>query len=233
MKEIRTIHYYLLLSFLAVLLIFLMIIIKPNIINSNTFLEKLLVAGLFFTSSIIGISIAISPNWWKKIKHKTKNTQNFKKLKTCRSFRGHHPDCIKFKNHIITFNNKPRCTGCLGLIIGAFTSILLIILYLILPLNFSIEFYYVLFISGIIILFLVYVEILFIKRNRSFHILLSSLLIISFLIINLSILEITKNFIYAILTIILCFLWLNTRIYISNQQHHRICDSCKKECKSY
>lgn len=233
MKKIITSSYYLFLSITAVILTVLMIQIKPNIINTNIFTEKLLVIGAFFTSCILGISLAIYPNWWKKNKKNTKYTPNFKNLETKRSFKGHHPDCNNFKNHIILIKNKPRCTGCLGLIIGAIVSILLIILYQIIPLKLSINIYYILFIIGIIILFLVYGEILFLKRNRFLHIILNSLLILSFLIITLSILEITKNSIYAIITLILCILWLNTRIIISNQQHHRICNSCNKECKSY
>jgi hypothetical protein len=233
LKKIITSSYYLFLSITAVISSVLMILIKPNIINTNIFTEKLLVIGAFFTSCILGISLAIYPNWWKKNKIHTNYNQNFKYPEKKRSFKGHHPDCNKFKNHIIFIKNKPRCTGCLGLIMGAITSILLIILYLIIPLKLSINTYYILFIIGIIILFLVYGELLFLKRNRFVHILLNSLLIIGFLIITLSILEITNNSIYAIITLILCFLWLNTRIIISNQQHHRICDSCIKECKSF
>lgn len=233
MKKIKTIHYYLTLSITAVIITLLMIVIKPNTINTNIFTEKLIVIGAFFICCIFGISLAIYPNWWKKNKKNTNYNPNLENQKTRRSFKGHHPDCNKFKNHIIIIKNKPRCTGCLGLIIGAFASILVMILYLIIPLKLTINIYYILLIIGIIILFLVYGEILYVKRNRLIHIIINSLLIISFIIITLSILEITKNLIYAIIILILSFLWLNTRIYISNKQHHKICDSCTKECKSY
>lgn len=233
MKKIKTIHYYLTLSITAVIITLLMIVIKPNTINTNIFTEKLIVIGAFFICCIFGISLAIYPNWWKKNKKNTNNNSNIKNQKTKRSFKGHHPDCNKFKNHITIIKNKSQCTGCLGLTIGAIISIIVMILYLIIPLKISTNVYYVLFIIGIIILFLAYGEILFLKRNRLFHIITNSLLIIGLLIITLSILEITKNLIYAIITLILCILWLNTRIYFSNQQHHKVCKSCIKECKSY
>ena len=233
MREVKTIFYYLLLSITAVILILIMVLFKPITTNTNSFEDKLLVVGIFFTSCIFGISFAIYPNWWRKNKRNTNHTSNLKKPKTHRSFQGHHPDCNIFKNHIINIKNKPRCTGCLGLILGALASILLITLYLILPLKLSINIYYILLILGIILLIFVYTEIILSKRHIFLHILLNGLLILSFLIITISVLEITKNLRYAILTILLCFLWLDTRIHISNLQHQKICKSCIQECKSY
>ena len=116
MREIKNIFYYLLLSITAIILILIMVLVKPNTTNTNTYVDKLFVAGIFFTSCIFGISIAIYPNWWKKNKQNTNHTSNLKRSKTSRSFQGHHPDCNMFKNHIIIIKNKPRCAGCLGLI---------------------------------------------------------------------------------------------------------------------
>ena len=233
MREVKTIYYYLLLSIIAVILILIMVVFKPITSNTNFFGDKLLVVGIFFTSCIFGISLAIYPNWWRKNKRNTNHIPNLKRVKTSRSFQGHHPDCSMFKNHIINIKNKSYCAGCLGLIIGALASILLIILYLILPFKFSINFYYILLILGIIILIFIYGEISFLKRNIFLHIPLNSILILSFLTITISVLEITKNSIYAIFTILLCFLWLDTRIHISNKKHQSICDSCNYDCKSY
>ncbi|MCJ7570656.1 MAG: hypothetical protein MUO82_02100 [Candidatus Thermoplasmatota archaeon] len=233
MRELNNIFYYLLLSITAIILILIMVLAKPITTNTNNYVDKFFVAGIFFISCLFGISIAIYPSWWKKNKQKTNHTPNLKRPKTSRIFQGHHPNCSIFKNHIIIIKNKPRCAGCLGLILGALASILLITLYLILPLKLSINIYYFLLILGIIVLIFVYGEIILSKRKMFFHILLNSLLILSFLTITISVLEITKNLIYAILTVILCFLWLDTRIYISNHQHQRICDSCAQECKSY
>jgi hypothetical protein len=224
------IYYYFLLSFVAVGLIFIMVLIKP--INSNTisFLDKLFVTVAFFCSCIFGISIAIYPNWWKK---NTNKTSNFQKSKASRSFKGHHPDCNMFESHIVIIGNKPRCAGCLGLLIGAITSIFLITFYLFLPYRFSITLFYIVFIIGIFVLFFVYTEIAFFKRKNFFHILLNILLVLSFLAITISVLEISKNLIYGILTVVLCFLWLDTRIHISNYKHMRICSNCIQDCKSY
>jgi len=221
------------LSIAAIVLILIMVFFKQ--ISSNTIAigDKLLLAGVFFTSCIFGISIAIYPNWWRKNKQNTYHTSNLQRAATSRSFKGHHPDCSLFKNHIIIIKNKPRCAGCLGLIIGALASIFLMIIYLAITFVLSIIMYYVLLIIGILVLIFVYIEIILVKRQTFVHIILNGLLILSFFIITVSIIEITKNIVYGILTILLCFLWLDTRIHISKYQHQSICNSCKQLCKSY
>ena len=233
MREIKNIFYYLLLSITAIILILITVIAKPITTITNNYIDKIFVTGIFFISCIFGISIAIHPNWWKKNKQNTNHLSNLKRPKTSKPFQGHHPDCYMFKNHILIIKNKTQCAGCLGLILGALTSIILIIFYLIFPLKLSINYFYMFFILGIIILILVYIEILFLRRNKSVHIILNTLLILSFLSITISVLEITKNMIYSILTILLCFLWLDTRIHLSNQKHKDICKNCDKECKSF
>ena len=169
MREIKNIFYYLLLSITAIILILIMVLAKPITTNTNNYVDKFFVAGIFFTSCLFGISIAIYPSWWRKNKQKTNHPPNLKRPKTSRSFQGHHPDCNMFKNHIIFIKNKPRCAGCLGLITGASASILLIILYLTITLEISINIYYILLILGIIILIFVYIEIIISKRNKFFH----------------------------------------------------------------
>ena len=233
MRKIKTIFYYLLLSIVAAVLILIMVLTKPITSNTTTFLDKLFVAGVFFASCIFGISIAIYPNWWRKNKRNIDHISNLQISKTSRSFEGHHPDCNMFRSHVVIIKNKPRCAGCLGLTLGALISIFLMILYLILSFRLPIVMYYILFILGILLLIFVYGEIMLSKRNMFFHILLNSLFILSFLVTTISIVELTENPVYGVLAVLLCFLWLDTRIHISNYKHQRICASCNQECKSY
>ena len=233
MKEVRTIFYYFLLSIIATFLILMMVFLQPIIDNKITIFDKFFVAAVFFTSCTFGITIAIYPNWWRKNKRNTNHTSNLQKIKTSRSFKGHHPDCSMFRSHIVIISNKPRCAGCLGLTIGTLISIFLMIFYLIFPVELSLNLYYILFLIGIFVLFFVYGEIMFFKRKNFLHILLNILFILSFFAITISVLEITKNLLYATITIVMCFLWLNTRILFSKYQHMKICFSCIQECKSY
>jgi hypothetical protein len=233
LKKEKTIFNYLLLSTVAVILILILVFFKPITSNTFTFMDKMFVAGAFFTSCIFGISIAIYPNWWRKNKQNPNHTSNLHKVKTSRSFKGHHPDCIEFKNHTILIRNKTRCAGCFGLIIGSIISIFLMALYLLIPNNLNQTIWYFIFLLGILIIPFIYIEIIFSKRNRNLHVISNSIFILGFFCLTISVLEITGNFSYGILTILFCFLWLDTRIQLSKQQHSKICSFCKQTCKSY
>ncbi len=233
MRKIKNIFYYLLLSFIAVLLILIMIFLKPDTSNTTSFLDKVFVSFAFFASCVFGISIAIYPSWWRKNKQNTDHISEIQPSKKSRSFQGHHPDCSMFSSHVIIIKNKARCAGCLGLIIGALASICLMILYLIFNIKFPTVMNYFILIFGILLLIFVYGEIIISKRNMFFHILLNCLLILTFFVITISVFELTKNPVYGLIAVIFCFLWLDTRIHISNYQHQRICASCAQECKSY
>jgi len=232
LKEAKNIFYYLVLSTAAFVLVLIMTLVKPTNANAITQMDKLILSGAFFTSCILGISLAIYPNWWRKGK-KNDNLSHLPTKKTGVPFYGHHPDCPMFKDHVINIKNKARCAGCLGLLIGALISILLMIFYLVFPLNFLEIVYYALILFGFLIIIFIYFEIISKKRNAFFHIGLNILLVFGFFIITISVFEITKEIIYGLLTVILCFLWLDTRIHISKYQHSRICTSCKQSCKSF
>jgi uncharacterized membrane protein len=153
--------------------------------------------------------------------------------KTSRKREGHHPNCDKFKNHSLRIKNRVYCTGCLGLAIGCIISIILIIFYNSFFVKISPEIYFYLIIMGMIIIGFVFIEIISNKRNEFIHIISNSLFIISFLIIIIGITEITGNKIYGIIGIILSFLWLDTRIQLSNWHHSKICSKCYNSCKMY
>jgi hypothetical protein len=232
LREEKNVFYYLLLSVAAAILILIMVLLKPTSTNIITQVDKLILAGAFSASCIFGISLAIYPNWWRPKKNKN-NSSDLKKENSARSFTGHHPDCSMFSDHVIIMNKKVRCAGCLSLLIGALISILLMILYLIFPLNFPIIIYYILLLFGFLILIFVYLEIVIQKRNAFFHIALNTLLILGFFLITISVFELTKEIGYGLLTVLFCFLWLDTRIRISKYQHSRICTYCKQSCKSF
>lgn len=52
-------------------------------------------------------------------------------------------------------------------------------------------------------------------------------------LITISIGEITGNMVYGIFSVLLCFLWLDTRIRLSKWNHHRTCTFCPETCKYY
>jgi len=229
----KNIFSYIIFSFLAVVFVLILVFLNPNTTNIISFLERLFVAGIFITSCLFGISIATYPNWWRKIQQNKNKTLETKSGKSKRQFKGHHPDCNFFINHVIKIRKKTRCAGCFGLIIGSVISIFLMIFYLLIPPSQHLIIWYFILIIGLLIIPLIYLEIIFSKRNINIHIISNIVFILGFFCITISIFEITRNFIYAILAIIFCFLWLDTRIRLSKYQHSRICAFCKQTCKSF
>lgn len=233
MKKIKNNFSYLFLIILAFVIIVSMILLKSSTSNTISFADRLLVAIAFISSCLFGISIAIYPNWWKtflRIKH---NKSNIISRKKSRKLQGHHPNCNNFKSHIIIIRNKPLCAGCLGLTFGSIISIFLMISFLFfLPIQPLITLYS-LFIIGFIVIPLIYFEIKIHKRKVIIHIFSNIILIIGFFCLTFSIVEITRKPIYGILTIILCFFWLDTRIQLSKQQHSKICNTCIETCKTF
>lgn len=217
---------YIILSISALVLILIIGFISPS--KDSTVFDKLIVGSVFIFSILIGISLAIHPGWYKKQK---KNSKNNSKNSSTIQFKGHHPSCDKYSNHIIVTKNKTYCAGCLGLIIGSIVTIILITFYLIF--DFSKIDFHLFLIFGILLILVLFIIIIFHKRNPFVRVVSNTGFMISFFIIIIGILEITGYFIYGLLTGLFSFLLIHTRIHISKWSHKNICRNCKKKCKMY
>ena len=137
MNQIKKNFYYIILSIIAAAIILILTLVEPRTIDTIAIGDKLFVSGAFITSCIFGISIAVYPNWFKKLMKQEKHSVNKQQpQKAKREYQGHHPDCQQFLTHTVKIKNKTLCAGCLGLSIGSIISILLIIIYIII-LNYS------------------------------------------------------------------------------------------------
>lgn len=232
MKQLKNNLSYTLLAILVFILFISMILLKSSPSDQINLVDRSLVTITFISACIFGISIAIYPRWWKKFL-RNNNKSDVLSKKNSRKLQGHHPNCINFKNHIIILRNKPRCAGCLGLIFGSVLSIFLFIFVLFFLPKQPIIILHYLFILGLVMIPLILLEIRLKKRQVIVHIFSNIILIISFFILTFSILGITGKLIYGILTIILCFFWLDTRIQLSNQRHSKICAYCMETCKTF
>lgn len=232
MKQETNIFYYLILSITAATLLLILTFLGSSDIKPITIDDKLLLSGVFIICCIFGISLAIRPGWFKRFtQHRQILENNKQSQKTTRKREGHHPDCHKFQNHIITIKNKTFCAGCLGLSIGSVISIFLIIIYIISTIEQPSTIFYLLIFLGLIIIGLIYLEIVLPIRHSIVHVISNATLVISFLMITIGIFEITGNKIYGLLSVLLSFLWLDTRIQLSKWRHTIICNTCKELCK--
>jgi len=234
LKQKTNVIYYLILSITAAVLLLTLAFFNSSNTASVDIYDKLFVGGVFITICLFGISLAIYPGWFKRFTKQEKHSSNEKQTqKTARKRKGHHPDCDQFQNHTIRINNKMFCAGCLGLSIGAILSIFLMILYIVIGGELSFTTFYFFMFLGLIIIGLVYIEIMLPIRHAIIHVLSNVFLVVSFLLIVVCIFEITGNKIYGAVSILLSFLWLDTRIKLSNLRHTLICKNCDENCKMY
>ena len=234
MKQKTNVIYYLILSITAAILLLTLAFFNSSNTASVDIYDKLFVGGVFITICLFGISLAIYPGWFKRfIKQEKQNPNRRQTQKAARKRKGHHPDCDQFQNHTIRINNKMFCAGCLGLSIGAILSIFLMILYIVIGNELYFTTFYFFMSLGLIIIGLVYIEIMLPIRHTIIPVISNAFLVISFLLIVVCIFEITGNKIYGAVSMLLSFLWLDTRIQLSYWQHSLICNNCTEQCKMY
>jgi hypothetical protein len=133
----------------------------------------------------------------------------------------------------VIYLDKTWCAGCLGLLIGCLLSIILMILYVVVPFQQPPAISRLLFFLGLLVIAFVYLEIILGSRHSIIHVLSNGMLILSFFIITASIVELSGKVEYGLYTILLCILWLDTRIQLSRWHHRRLCSSCPELCKIY
>jgi len=234
LKQISIVVQYIFLSIIAAILLLFVTLFKNSNENILELKELIFVSISFIISCLIGISLTIRPGWIRRVlksKNHEINNKNIKKIE--RKRQGHHPNCEQFKSHTIKIKNKILCAGCLGLAIGSIISICLIIIYIFFSIKITSDIFIYLIFIGFIIISLVFLEIMLNKRITVIHVISNALLVISFLTIIISITEITGSIIYGIISIIISFLWLDTRIQLSIWNHGKICKNCNKNCKMY
>jgi hypothetical protein len=193
--------------------------------------DRLIMAGLFIASCFFGISLAVKPNWRYKFIRSHPDVAK-KKLEGVRR-KGHHPDCRKFKNHVINIKNKYYCVGCLGLTLGALISIVIFCLYILFPWDLSREIFIGIFFSGLLLVMLVLLETGRNYGSRGVHLFSNLLLVQGFLLVVVSVFQTTGSAMFGFVAIIICFLWLDTRIQLSRWGHLRTCKRCSRSCKSF
>lgn len=233
MTQKKNILCYLILSFAAAILLIALTLFGSADIKTIDIYDKLFVSAIFIIICVFGISLAFYPRWYKRIKILKKQIEGKQQnQETTMSRNGHHPDCNQFQSHIIKIKNKTFCAGCFGLALGSVISVFLMIIYAI-SVDFSIFKSHYMLILGLLIIFLIFVEIVSSIRRSIIHLVSNALLVISFLLISISIFELTGSIIYTSIAVILTFLFLDTRVQLSYFNHSLICKKCKKKCKMY
>jgi hypothetical protein len=193
--------------------------------------ERLLVAGAFMGSCVLGISLAIWPGWFRRSGGGHPGAHG--KIAGGRGRLGHHPDCKSFQSHVLRTKARALCAGCTGLALGSLVSILLTSVYVILPLGVQPAILHALIALGILLVIVSYVEIAAPARNVLVHVTANTLLVVGFSSLVIGTFQLTGSLAYGLLAVVISFLLLDTRIQLSNWRHSRVCTDCRESCKSY
>jgi hypothetical protein len=195
-------------------------------------LEKLLVGGAFIGSAILGVILAIRPNPIRRLTKQEVHGASEQSHEERRNRQGHHPNCKEFRSHVIRMDGKGLCAGCTGLALGSTVSILLAVVFLLLPEGMPHVFDHVLIGLGLAFVAFNYAEAV-VSRSAISHLTSNVLLVEGFLLLVFGVFRSTGDAGFGILGVILSFLLLDTRIQLSNWRHAQVCASCKETCKSY
>lgn len=193
---------------------------------------KLLVGVPFILSCLLGIVLALRPGLLKGFGGRKRSHRGIGEQWSEVAVRGHHPDCGSFERHVMLIGERAVCTGCLGLVLGSISATVLMLIYLLSSWEAPYLVLVVIMITGLSLVALSLLETTFTSR-RKVHMLMNSLLVIGFFLVVVSVYQSTGSPLYGLVAIVISFLWLETKVQISNWQHVEICDECPESCKVF
>lgn len=231
MSQKRTAISFLILSAFVAGFIIMGALLRPQDPGPIENLEKLLVGGAFIGSAILGIFLAVRPNPIRRLT-KEAHEPGGKRFNERRAREGHHPDCEEFRNHVISVDGRALCAGCTGLALGSAVSILLAVVFILLPDGIPQVFIHIFIALGLVFVAFNFAEAVG-SKSAILHLTSNVLLVEGFLLLVFGVFRLTGNAGFGILGVILSFLLLDTRIQLSNWRHVQVCGSCRETCKSY
>ena len=232
----RDIIFFIVLSIVGAAMVLLISWLGKDDSDTPSFEDRIIVGGLFILSCIYGISLALKPNWRRRcFKAFSSNDviESGKRRVKRRDRKGHHPDCQNFQRHVLRTRNKVLCAGCTGLAIGSLVSIGWMSYYIFFPDLSDTESPLNMIIAGLVLIAICNLTVYLLTMKSSHHMIMNLIMVVGFLLVVIGTLETTGEPYFGIVAIIFCFLWLDTRIQLSNYHHQRICTDCKEECKAY
>jgi hypothetical protein len=196
--------------------------------------ERMILGGAFIAGAIFGTSFALRPGWTKTLlKRSVHGFKDERAGRSKRRIRGHHPDCEHFESHTFKRGDRLSCAGCFGLATGSTVAILLMIIYLGFPVELLPFTWYVLLLSGFLMVIGSFIEIVIPTRVALVHVVSNILLVVGFFFVVVASIQLTSNLFFGLLGIMISFLWLDTRIQLSTWRHSIICKECSEQCKVY
>jgi peptidoglycan/LPS O-acetylase OafA/YrhL len=226
------IEYYLLISFLGLILVLVLTVYPPTITVDNPF-RKPLIGSIFSIFCLLGILAVFTPNRCGRIlDRKIENVLSDLAVTeepdgAATVLRGHHPTCGKYSAHIFRIRDRIFCAACVGLLLGGLLALAGTVIYFFCELWLSN--------TGVLIVLLGVVGVIFglfqFKVNGLFRLFANICFVIGALLILIGIDAVVHSLFFDLFVICLIVFLLSTRIALSQWDHEAICSSCKtKDC---
>lgn len=220
-------RYLVLISFTGLFLVEMLLIYPP--LAPVTFWRKPFVGLIFGLICILGIFASLFPTMCSRILHFGKNVSHDNNLDKITSpeisltLQGHHPNCGNFVAHIFRIGDNTFCAACTGLFFGGIFVLIGSIQYFFcswhvgLPIPLMIH-------SGVLGVGLGLFQFKFKSYVRFF---LNTSFVIGTFLILIGFDKLLQSITIDGFIIGLILLWLFTRIFLSQWDHDRICQTCK------
>ncbi|UCD73057.1 MAG: hypothetical protein JSW01_06375 [Candidatus Bathyarchaeota archaeon] len=199
--------------------------------------QRFVVGLVFGLICFLGIIAGVFPSRCSRIFHfqeeRGGRLVSREKLDSMRTeyiaFEGHHPDCEDFSAHVFQMGGKKYCAGCTGLVAGAVISLFGTLVF------FSTEI--VLGNMGVLVFWLGFAGAIVgllqhsLSRNQGsgVHLLLNTTFVLGAFLLLVGIDEITGDLFLEGYFLVLTLYWILTRMFLSRQEHRRICRACGLE----
>jgi hypothetical protein len=226
----RTVLAYVLLSMLAAAMLGIMAWNGAQHSNGLDLMDKLIVSLAFMSSCVWGI---IQSYWPGRLRCKRKVSPSATPAEASRPiYLAHHPDCGRFDDRVVAIRGGKYCGGCLGLLLGSLIALMLVVAYLLTPgLEAMMGVLTLTFGIGLVALCLLEIGL---DRGAPWsHVLANVLLVLGFFFATIGVLDSTGSAAYGFIAILVCYLWLDTRIQLSDYRHANTCGSCGRGCGYY
>lgn len=211
------------------LLVVILLVFSPS--SSHSILwQKQIISLIFASLCFFGAIAVFLPNKCSKIafgdiQNKDEiinlSSERFSSIIGIKLIHGHHPSLKSFSQHEYRIRNKSICAGCFGLFIGAILSIVGIIAYNLLNIDFSI-FAQSLVGLGVVAVALSVFSPIFYSSSSVIRILLNTSFILGMLFILVGIDSLISRLEINLFLVGLFVFWMMTRIFVSKHNHEKI-----------
>lgn len=236
MSEVDQVRTQLGLSVIAGLLVLVITVLGYQEVVSVTDADRALLAICLSISYILGISMALQPNWRSRFiraREARAGSRDDDGPLPGPPRKGHHPDCTGFAGHTVSWGGRIRCAGCTGLVMGAVAAILLTTAYVLEPPSVLWTYGPGLVIAGIALVALDLFAANAGGLDPRAGLGLNALMIVGFAMVCVGLLESTGEVTWGLVGVVLSALWMDTRIQLSRWNHATMCALCPEGCVAY